>query len=504
MKILEILDQELPAEEPAVDQTAVQPEQPATQVQPLAQAPATPAPLNQPVYADNKQMNVIISALENALPHGKFTKEAASGSKQIRSIRARGISIAELKSAMLALGATVTNPDAKQVTASSSFPANSFLKDNILYTIVIGMKGVKADDETSTGIGRKELTPAGLGIDGKKYDKETLISVAKKAVISKFEKRDPILASTLIALLDNAATGGNTPLAEDQMAHIADYLGIVSQDFGEILAPILIMQPDDEAELPNGNYPLVDVKLPNMNLSVKALTGSGTSFRTISNLMDKYEASIGKDKDKVKKYNILRQFHPGTGGNNTDKIIRAAAAADIPEYKKLLSILGVKNILSFDDITSALSAKLGNADYTTFLKTFYPMMVAGPWGKPVGLPADGNYYLGKTKELKREKSAGKPSYTANPVKGGADIITYSLGVGLLNYIKRGDHSLQYKEMMTDIVNKADAVIGHITINADGTLKITTRPFSDLKFAFQYHAPSHKPGNNLPGFIAILD
>ena len=58
-------------------------------------------------------------------------------------------------------------------------------------------------------------------------------------------------------------------------------------------------------------------------------------------------------------------------------------------------------------------------------------------------------------------------------------------------------------MMTDIVKHADAVIGHIAINPNGTLKLTTRPFSELKFAFQYHAPSHIPGNNLPGFIAIL-
>jgi hypothetical protein len=57
-------------------------------------------------------------------------------------------------------------------------------------------------------------------------------------------------------------------------------------------------------------------------------------------------------------------------------------------------------------------------------------------------------------------------------------------------------------MMTDIVNKADAVLGHITINSDGTLALKTTPFSELRFEFQYHAPSHIPGNNLPGFIAI--
>jgi len=107
-------------------------------------------------------------------------------------------------------------------------------------------------------------------------------------------------------------------------------------------------------------------------------------------------------------------------------------------------------------------------------------------------------------EPPKAKQAGKPSYDINPAKGGANILTYVLGIGLLNYITKGNDAEKYKEMMTDIVNKADAVIGHITVNGDGSLALKTRPFSDLKFNFQYHAPSHLPGNNLPGFVAILD
>ena len=61
-----------------------------------------------------------------------------------------------------------------------------------------------------------------------------------------------------------------------------------------------------------------------------------------------------------------------------------------------------------------------------------------------------------------------------------------------------------KVQVDNIVNKADAVLGKIDITLQGGLKISTRPFTDLKFNFQYHAPSHIPGNNLPGFIAILD
>ena len=131
------------------------------------------------------------------------------------------------------------------------------------------------------------------------------------------------------------------------------------------------------------------------------------------------------------------------------------------------------------------------------------MMTAGPWGKPVGLPQDGKYYMDPKGDAPKPKQAGKPSYDLNPAKGGADIVTYSLGIGLLNQIKSGDDADQYRDIMTDIVNKADAVIGHIGVAGDGKLTLKTQPFSDLKFNFQYHAPSHLPGNNLPGFMAIL-
>ncbi len=502
MRFFEILSEQEPAQKVATDApvTATK-EQPPADSAPPAQPQTTQMPKK---YANNAAIKAANTFLEKELAQGSFKLERVGGTKQVPSIRARGISVADLKAVMAKFGATEISPDLKQSSASSSFPVYSFEKDGILYTAVIGMKGMQSDDETKVGIARKELTPTGLGINGGMFKKTELISAAKSAIKKKFETRDPLLAETLNDLLDSAAAGGNTPLSPEKAKHISPYLGTLSQDFGEILAPILIMGEDDKAELPTGNNPLVDVKLPGMNISVKALTGSGTSFRAISDLMDKYEESIAEDPEAKEKFNILKQFHPSTGGLNTDKIIRASAAANTPEYKSLIKILGVNEIKSYDDLVNAVTAKTGQADYTTFLKTFYPMMTAGPWGKPVGLPADGMYYLGKSDKLKKEKSAGFPSYRINPGKGGADIITYSLGVGLLNDIRQGDNSEKYKTMMTDIVNKADAVIGHITVNPNGTMKLNTKPFSALQFAFQYHAPSHLPGNNLPGFVAILD
>ena len=503
---------------PPVAPADVQPvtDQPATVVKPVAKAPTAktkqPHPVDnvEPTYADNKNLKSTAAFLQQQIPDGKFSVQNAGGTKQVSSVRARGISLAALKQAMTAFGATQGTPDVKQSTSSSSFPAYSFEKDGELYTVVIGMKGVKGDDESSVGLARKELTPSGLGIAGGFFDKKELINATKKAVESKIRKRDPILADALIAMVDGAASGGKTPVAPELMAHITPYLGTLSQDFGEILAPILILQPGQKAELPKGNEPLVDVKIPGMNLSIKALTGSGTSFRSISDLMDKYEATIANDKESKKHFEVLKAFHPSAGGKNVDKIIRAAAKANIKEYKEAVRKFG-----SFNDFAGLLSRastfnwRDGSVEsYRDFLNLSLDVFTASDSGgtKFVGMPADGKFYLGRGKksDAPREKAAGYASFRANPFKAAADIITYSLGVGLLNYVKGGKNAEKYKTMMTNIVKEADAVIGHITVNKDGTMNLVTKPFSTLQFQFQYHAPSHIPGNNLPGFIALLD
>jgi len=487
---------------------------PADETPPPAVVPKAPAP---PTYATSAQLKDLRDYLEMQWPEAKFTVQAGKGTKQVASIRARGLSLAMLKAAMQADKFVNKNPDLKQTSASSSFPAYSFEKDGTLFTVVIGMKGVKDGNEDSIGISRKELTPAGLGIQGGKFDKNQLIAATKKAVESKFRGRDPVLADALIAMVDSASAGGTQPINQDLMTHVAPFLGTLSQDFGEILAPILILKDGQQAELPTGNNPLVDVKIPGMNLSVKALTGSGTSFRSISDLMDKYEQSIEGDKDKSKQYSVLKSFHPSAGGNNKDKIIAAAASANIPEFQE--AVRKFEKFKDWNELNQRMKVwpwKEGTkAQYKNFLEQALDVFTASSskTSRPtkggikfVGMPADGKFYLGSdgAKPPVREKAAGYPSFRANPASAAADIITYSLGVGLLNYIKGGKESSKYSQMMTDIVNKADAVIGHITVNQDGTMSLKTKPFSTLQFQFQYHAPSHIPGNNLPGFIALLD
>lgn len=458
-------------------------------------------------YAEIKDNKAMAAELKSADPDGRYDDQAINlaQNKPVRHIRAFRVSVNDVKNAIKSVGGVEKAPDSKQATLSGQYPVIAFEKDKVKYAVVVSSKGLDADNPDSFGLARKETAPSGLGIPSGMYKRQELIDITRERVEKRYRNKNPQLADTLLALLDNADGGGKGSLPSEQMQYISSYLGTLSQDYGEILAPLLMTDGNDEIEIPSGNEALVDVKIPGKgNISVKALSGSGTSFKAIAKYMDEYEKAIEQEPDEEKKerFNILKQFHPKSGGKNVDKIIKAVKTANTQEYQELEKILGTSPD-DYKSLVNAVQNKTGDSDYTTFLKTFYPMMVAGPWGKPVGLPADGKYYMDPKGDAPKAKQAGKPNYDVDPAKGGANIITYALSVGLLNYIRKGDDAEKYKDMMTNIVQKADAVLGHITIKSNGQLELTTTPFSDLEFNFQYHAPSHLPGNNLPGFMAIL-
>lgn len=467
----------------------------------LAQEPVQ-EPVQQERFATKAELNQLAANLKADVPNGRFDPTGKSKGKPVEHIRIFSASRSDLINAMTKGGFTQEDLRPEQTHLSTKYAANifSFSKDGIIYSFVISSKGT---EETTVGVGIKEYSPTNLGLAGKILNRQELIAAAKDAVTKK--AKDEALKNALLGLIDIAANGGQGQLPPELNQALDQDRKQLSVDFGEVLAPIAIMDDEDEAEFPVGNSPLIDVRVGKQNISVKSLSGSGTSFRSIANLMDKYEASItDQNSPEKQKFDILKKFHPSAGGNNKDKIIAAAAQAGTAEYSSIVELLGAKEITSFGQLATALK-KLKLNDYGKFLKRFYPAMNAGGWGKPVGLPADGAYYMGiKADAPKKEKVAGKRSFDADPVSSGADILTYVLGVGLLNFITRGDNAAHYSNIMTDIVNKADAVLGKIDITLQGGLKISTRPFTDLKFNFQYHAPSHIPGNNLPGFIAILD
>ena len=463
-------------------------------------ADAPPLQIAEPKYTPKANLTKLSLELKAVMPTGRFEATGKQKGKPVEHIRVFGVSRGDLINSLTKMGFAQEDLRPEQTHLSTKYAANifSFSKNNEIYSFVISSKGT---EETSIGVGIKEYSPKNLGLSGKVLGRKELIAAAKNAVTEK--AKDENLKNALLGLIDIAANRGQGQLTPELNQAIQQDRNQLSVDFGEVLAPIAIMDDKDNAEFPVGNSPLIDVKVGSQNISVKSLSGSGTSFRSIANLMDKYEQSMTADSPDKSKFDILKKFHPSAGGNNKDKIISSSSQAATAEHTKMSEILGGQ-ITSFSQLSDALR-NLNLTDYAEFLKTFYPAMTAGNWGKPVGLPADGAYYMGtKTGAPKKEKAAGKRSFDRDPVDAGADILTYVLGVGLLNFVTRGGDAEGYSKIMTDIVNKADAVIGKIDITVNGGVKITTKPFSDLKFAFQYHAPSHIPGNNLPGFIAILD
>jgi len=370
----------------------------------------------------------------------------------------------------------------------------------------------KTNNKTATAaysVAKKEFSPTVMGLAGKVYNKDQLVAAARSAVVVKTKNR-PALQAILLELIE-VAQGIKETLSPENLANFdTDSRNKVSQDFGEILAPILLAKGNETIEFPAaGNFPLIDVVVGANKYSVKSLTGSGTSFSSIVGLLDSFEQQIASNEDQQTLYELIKHYKPGKDtGKNVDKIIRAGAYAQLPEYVAAVQTFGQE----FDDYKSLTQLVSGVTDnstenYAKMLKAIYPISVAGNWGNPVGLPADANKYVPEIQIPKRKgeaKQAGYPAFKKDPVKATADILTYVIGTGTLNYVTQGKHAKEYSEMMTSIVNQSPAWLGHISITSNGGLDIVAKPFSELNFKFQYHAPSHKPGNNLPGFMVVLD
>lgn len=460
-------------------------------------------------YATRAQSQHLANELKRDFPQAdiKVEKKGISPVHYLRILRSDINQITDFFKNRVGLDSLPLTQEQLAVTGKYQKSMLSYLADGIVYTLVVASSGRSpTDDANKINVSIKELTPAALGIAGKKYNRPQLIAAVKNAVQTKFVNR-PDLQQVLLSLLEVAI--GNIsalpPELNDKLS--ARSRAQIGVDFGEVLAPIMLMDANDTAEFPSeANAKLIDVYVGDRGYSVKSLTGSGTSFASIVDLMDRYENSIIDDEEKQQLFKLFKAFHPSSGGLNVDKLIRGAKFINTPEYQKLLEILGVKDIDSYSDLKNKVEGFIGSGndvmEYGDFLKSFYSMMTAGNWDKPTGLPADGAYYMGLKKEKPVSKTAGYPSYTAKPAKGAADIITYALGVGLLNAVTQGPDNKKYSDMMTNIVTKSPTYLGKIDLNDQGGLEITAKPFSELQFKFQYHAPSHIPGNNLPGFMIV--
>ena len=367
---------------------------------------------------------------------------------------------------------------------------------------VIGLVALRQNSK----VGIKALTPKNLGLAGKTLNKKELGQYLKNNLPTQIQ--DEALQEFLLQLVEVAL--GEQEAVDSSVMDFIDPNDVrqTGVDFGEILTPLMLASDSESIDFPPGNEMLADVIIAGMPVSVKSASGSGTSFKAIKEYMDKFrdEAEAGTiemDADDERVHKFFRAF-VDTEGKNVDKIIAGSEQADTPEHKSMSLVIG-KDSFTFQDLIEY--SETFN-DYGDFLKAVYPISMSGNDDqaenyKPRGMPADHKFYMGLTEIKPKAKQAGKPSWDASKGTAGANIMTYILGTGFLADAKTIDKKDKYNNMIKNILQNARAELAKIDITPDGKIIVSRKPFSSLDYEFQYHAPSHMAGNNLPGFSAIL-
>ena len=190
-----------------------------------------------------------------------------------------------------------------------------------------------------------------------------------------------------------------------------------------------------------------------------------------------------------------------------DKIVAGSKIANTPEHQAMAKLVGNKNFTVAD--LENYASKFGKREYGKFLNSIYPVAIAGGYkiadkDRPNGLPQDAAYYMHKSDKKPQAKQAGKPSWDAQgSAVAGRNIMVYILGASFLKDAKRVEKKEKFSNFLSKVMQGANAEIMWVNINANGTLSLQSKPIKDVQADFQYHAPSHIPGNNLPGFSLKL-
>jgi len=490
---------------------------------------------SQPNYATNAQQKPMADKIENILkadfpsarvdrltnkiiPHIRI-RDAFPKQEAVNKLMAAGLNLSDKK-------------DPKQISTSDTFQSTTYsLEDNgVLFTIVLAGKG----QEGAAQIGIQSLRPEKFGLTNQEKTKKDLANFVKSKI--PLVVKDQIFQQGLIQLVD-VAIGSRSSVDQNLMNHMSGILNYISQDFGEILTPLVMAKDDNEViKFPEkSNKPLIDAEINGKPIAVKSLGGSGNSFIVIKDLIDSYVDTKRKEDPEFKpsqSYDILKDF-VSTDGKTLDKLIRAAQRARIPEAIKMNEILGVSdpplNYAQLKDSVEKLVNKLKSEDNSNLYKRYLEIIspaafAANRMTKPkegrkskkefvpkpvgVGLPADYKKYTGVESEddvEENKRSAGKKSFDQDFVKAATRQLTYMLGVGFRNHVVEGPAAQEMADTITDIMQAKDAVAAKIEILPAGTIKVTTVAFSDLKFGYQYHAGTKTVDQNAPGFhIYFLD
>jgi hypothetical protein len=355
-----------------------------------------------------------------------------------------------------------------------------------------------------SSVGIKVFTPTNLDLAGKTMSRQELYKSLKNTIPSKVT--DNNVQELLLQLLDVAIkkkTAVEPDIIEQFTTADLRQLGI---DFGEILGPL--MSGQDNIKFPAGNSMLADVEIDGKLISIKSASGSGTSFKAILPYLDKLKNNkaikLNKEEKEVNKF--FRAF-VDTKGNNMDKIVAGSNLANTPEHQAMAKLIGKDNF-NLSDI-EAFAGKFGKRQYGKFLETIYPVSIAGGYkindkARPNGLPQDAAYYMHKSDKKPSAKQAGKPFWMAKgPAVAGRNIMVYILAASFLKDAKRVEKKDKFSNFLKKVMQGTNAELMWVTINANGTLSLQRKAINNVNADFQYHAPSHIPGNNLPGISLKL-
>lgn len=536
MRIIEVIEQdEEPIEQPVAIEPTPAPKQSATKspvpapVAKLARRGvkgAGPFVFDNIKYANKAEQQPIVAQIEQILKpefpsvNVRNDLEDLNAGKQIPSIRILNAlprdKVLELLAANGFSLKQTTNPIQIVSGTYQSF-IYTFTINSTVFTIVIAGKGAKEGAEGKCQVGIQMLRPEKFGLTGVDLTKTEMVNTVK-ANLPNITKSDPQLQEALSQLLD-VAVGLRSNVDPELMAHITPCLNLISQDFGEVLTPLVLADSDKDiiSFSATSNKPLIDVEINGTPVAVKSLGGSGNSFRAISKMIDDYEQAMLQDNptwEANKHFDILKDFVSKNGKTN-DKLIRAAQKAAVPEALALNKILGTSPS-SYAEMEAAVIKLLnqlkntpeGRANlYSAYLKTIMPASLSAgrTRGKnktpvAVGLPGDYRQYVNPGEEQKQStKSAGKKKFDANFVRAASRQLTYMLGMGFRNAVVEGEDAEEMEQTITKILTREDAIAAKITIAADGSIKVIKTPFKDLKFGYQYHAGTDTVDQNAPGF-----
>lgn len=497
----------------------------------ISAAPENP---NQPNYATSSQQGPLVTKIAGLLskdfPLAKVQNRTDKIIPHIRILNALPSKevVDKLKSAGIELSSEIDN---KQYQSSDSFQATtySYRENGTIFTIVISTKGQSGKAE----VGVQMLRPENFGLTGKEITRSDLASIVKSKIPS--IHKDQMLQQALIQLVD-VAINDRSSVDQNLMDHIkGKALNYISQDFGEILTPLVMAKDDSQIiKFPEkSNKPLIDAEVGGRPVAVKSLSGSGNSFAVIKDLINSYVETKRKEDPTFspsKSFEILQDF-VSDQGKTVDKLIRAAQKAKVPEAVELNKILGVSSPpMSYSELKEAviglvkkLKAKGEDNLYKRYLATITPAafaagrMTTPKQGrkskkefvpKPVGygLPADYSKYMNIDSEDAAEenkRSAGKKKFDQDFITAASRQLTYMLGVGFRNHVVEGPAAKEMADTISDIMTAKDAVAAKIQILPNGTIDVQSMPFSDIEFGYQYHAGTSTVDQNAPGFHMIF-